>query len=115
MADIFTGQRFPSVTITIMDSQNPPQPATVDGIPIWASSDDTVLTVDAAADGMSAVISSVAPGVGRVSVTADADLGAGTQSIVGVSEDVNVTLNPTHLASTITFSFGAAEDVPAGP
>jgi hypothetical protein len=56
----------------------------VDGVPVWASSDETVVTVAPAADGMSAVASGVAPGTGRVVVTADADLGAGVTNITGI-------------------------------
>lgn len=60
-------------------------PASVDGTPEWANSDDTLATLEVAADGMSAVLKAVGPiGVGRVTVTADADLGAGTSPIVGV-------------------------------
>lgn len=105
MADINTDQRFDNVQLTINDSHG--NPASVDGVPVWASSDETVLVVAAAADGMSAVVDTVAPGTARVSVTADADLGAGTKPITGVSEDVNVTLGPSSQASVMTFTFGA--------
>lgn len=105
MADINTDQNFPSVTLTITNSAG--QPASVDGVPVWASSDATILTVAAAADGMSAVVNTVAPGVGRITVTADADLGAGVTTITGVSEDINVTLGPSHLASVMTLNLGA--------
>lgn len=105
MADINTDQNFPAVTLTITNSAG--APASVDGAPVWATSDATVLTVTAAADGMSALVSTVAAGVARVSVTADADLGAGVSTITGISEDVNVTTGPLSLASVMTFSFGA--------
>jgi hypothetical protein len=59
-------------------------PAVVDGAPVWSSSDDTVLTVTAAADGLSATaVATGKLGQAQVSVTADADLGAGTTSISG--------------------------------
>lgn len=108
MADINTDQRFDNVQLAITDSRG--NPASVDGAPVWASSDETVLTVTPAADGMSAVVDSVAPGTARISVTADADMGAGTKTITGVSEDVNVTLGPSSQASNFVFTFGAPVD-----
>ena len=105
MADINTDQNFPSVTLAITDPAG--RPAAVDGAPVWASSDATVLTVVSSADGMSAVVDTVAAGVARISVTADADLGAGVVTITGVSEDVNVTVGPSHVASTIALTLGA--------
>ena len=117
MADLNTSQEFPSVTLTITNSAG--QPASVDGVPVWATSDATVVSVDAGADGMSAVVSSVAPGVARITVTADADLGAGTITITGVSEDINVTEDPANLASVMTLNLGApaqkAQTPPPGP
>lgn len=108
MAQGFPGQRLP-YTIEIFDNEDPPQPAQVDGVPVHASSDQTVLRLEVAADGMSGVAVLVAPGVGRVSVSIDADLGAGTEAVTGVSEDVAVTLDPAKAASTIRFTFGPAE------
>lgn len=107
MADVNTDQNFPSVTLEIMDAHTPPRQAKVDGVPVWASSDETVLTVAAAADGMSAVIDTVAAGIARITVTADADLGAGTTTVTGVSEDINVTVGPLSAASSFTITLGA--------
>lgn len=90
MADITTDQNFPTAVLTITNKKTG-GPATVDGIPVWASSDETVLTAVATADGMGAVIDTVAPGTARVTVTGDADLGAGVAPITGVSEDIIVT------------------------
>lgn len=110
MADITTDQRFDNVALTITDSKG--RPASVDGIPVWASSDETVLAVTAAQDGMSAVVDTVAPGTARVTVSADADMGAGVVSITGVSEDVNVTLGTSTQASVMTLSLGTPVDKP---
>lgn len=104
MADINTDQNYPNATISFQTSSG--QPANVDGVPTWASSDETVLAVEPNADGMSALINTVAPGTARITVTADADLGQGTQTITGVSEDINVTMGPSGQASVITFSLG---------
>lgn len=95
-------------------------PAQVDGVPVWASSDETVVKVTAAADGMSAVISSVAPSPvdpasgnpvpNRITVTADADKGTGVTPIVGVTDDIIVTLDPRDQASVMTLTLGAKSD-----
>ena len=110
MADINTDQNYPNVVLAITDLKG--RPAKVDGVPVWASSDDTVLAVTPAADGMSAVVDTVAAGTARVTVSADADLGAGTTTITGVSEDVNVTIGPNSVANTMTLNLGAPADKP---
>lgn len=78
------------VALTIQPVDKKGAPAQVDGAPVWASSDATILTVTAAADGMSANVAGVAPGLARVVVTADADLGSGTTPLTGTL-DFNVT------------------------
>lgn len=84
-----TNSQQATATIQIVDKLG--QPAPVDGIPVWATSDATIVTVTPAADGMSAVVATVGPlGSAKVSVTADADLGTGVSSIFG-SLDVTVT------------------------
>lgn len=108
MANAFTNQTAHG-TLTITDSRG--NPATVDGVPVWATSDATVLTVTPAADGMSFDVNTVAPGTARLTVTADADLGSGVSTITGMSEDVVVTQNPNSLASTFNISFGPFTDV----
>lgn len=108
MADITTDQRFDNVTLSIKNARG--EDAPVDGAPVWASSDETVLSVAAAADGMSAVVNTVGPGTARISVSADADVGGGTETIHGVSEDVNVTVGPNSRASVMTLNLGAPVD-----
>lgn len=106
MADINTDQQF-NATLVITDPAGNPAP--VNGAPVWATSDATVLSVTASADGMSCVVGTVAPGTARVTVTADADVvpGGAPITITGVSEDINVTLGPSHLASQIAITLGA--------
>jgi hypothetical protein len=108
--DITTDQNLPNVTLAITNNRG--QPAPVDGVPLWASSDETIIMVTPSGDGMSAVIDTVANGTARVTVTADADLGAGTVSLTGVSEDIVVTIGPNSLASVMTLSLGAPADKP---
>lgn len=107
--DVFTLQSG-SASISIVDSKG--RPASVDGVPVWASSDETVLSVAAAADGMSATITTVGIGTARLSVTADADLGEGVSTLVGVSEDLNVTQNPNSVASSVAIAIGPLTDNP---
>jgi len=104
MATINTDQNFPAVTLAITNSAGAPAP--VDGIPVWATSDATILTVTAGPDGMTAAVATVGVGVARISVTADADLGAGTLEITGTSEDVTVTSGPLTAASIMTLTLG---------
>jgi hypothetical protein len=105
MANAFNTQQF-NVTLAITNAAG--VPATVDGVPVWATSDATIVNVTAAADGMSAVAPCVAPGTARLTVTADADLGAGIVTITGVSEDIIVTVDPANLASVVTLNLGPA-------
>lgn len=81
-------------------------PAVVDGVPVWSSSDESIVTVAAAADGLSAVVTPVGPlGAAQVKVEADADLGAGITPIItladvevvggqAVAGNVSLSLNP---------------------
>lgn len=59
--------------------------AQVDGAPVWASSDEAIVTVVAAPDGLSVeVLTTGVVGSAQVSVTADADLGAGVTALTGL-------------------------------
>jgi len=85
MAFILTADQEVSVSVEFTDNHG--NVATVDGVPVWTSSDDTVLGVLAADDGMSAVIYAQGPdGQAQVSVEADADLGAGTVTLLGLMD-----------------------------
>jgi hypothetical protein len=76
--------------VTITDEQKVPvtltpltaagHPATVDGIPVWTvkTGDATVVT---GADGLSAVLVSGTDGDSEIGIAADADLGAGIETI----------------------------------
>lgn len=57
--------------------------AKVDGLPAWSLSETALATLEIAADGMSALVSPLAPGACLVQVSADADLGEGVKAIVG--------------------------------
>lgn len=91
--------QFP-VSISIVDAKG--NPAQVEGVPVWASSDESVALVVPASDGLSAVVAAVGPlGTCQITVTADADLGEGVTNISGLldvtvvaSAAVGITLNP---------------------
>jgi hypothetical protein len=83
MALILTDEQ--KVQLSIQPVTAAGNPAAVDGVPVWSVSDATILTLDVAADGMSAWAISAGPlGTSQVSVTADADLGAGIRNISAV-------------------------------
>lgn len=59
-------------------------PAPVDGVPQWTVSDENIIDLQVAADGLSAEAITKGPlGTAQVTVTADADMGEGTRSITG--------------------------------
>lgn len=56
----------------------------VDGVPVWSVSDPTLVSIVPAADGLSCQVTPLGPlGTAVVTVTGDADLGAGVTNITG--------------------------------
>lgn len=95
------------VTLSIQPADKKGNPAPVDGVPVWLSSNTELITVVASADGLSAVATAVGPlGTATVSVTADADLGAGTTELAGTL-DITVI---SGAASTIKITAGTPTD-----
>jgi len=84
MAFILPDTKKVPLTVGFVDAAG--NPATVEGAPAWASSDEAIVTIsDVAADGLSAFAVAVGPlGTAQVSVTADADLGEGVVPVIGV-------------------------------
>ena len=77
-----TAGRAKPVNLVINDKKG--NPARVDGMPVWTSSDESVATVTPSEDGMSATILSLGTtGTAQISVTADADLGEGVREMTG--------------------------------
>lgn len=61
-------------------------PANVENV-VWGSSDPNVITITPATDGLSATAATTGTlGTVQITVTADADLGAGVEEITGVQE-----------------------------
>jgi hypothetical protein len=103
----FTLRDDQKVLLSIQPLDAKGKPDAVDGAPTWASSDETQVTVLAAADGLSATASGVAPpadptALARIVVTANADLGSGVTPITG-SLDLTITGGS---AATITITPG---------
>jgi hypothetical protein len=86
-------------TLTVTDVKG--DAAKLDGVPVWTSSDTSILTVSVSADGLSGTFQAVGPaGVATITVVGDADLSAGISALTGVLE-VTVVLADT-LATSIT-------------
>lgn len=81
-------------------------PASIDGIPVWATSDGNVAALEVAANGLSAVLLGGLVGNCQVSVSADADLGAGTKPVVALL-DVQVVAGEAAVGVIVP---GALED-----
>ena len=82
-------------------------PARVDGVPEWGVSDDKLLSLVVAEDGMSALVLAVGEiGVGQVTVTIDADMGAGVRQITGI-RDITIVGGE---AASIVMTAGAPEE-----
>jgi hypothetical protein len=90
---------------TINPTDRKGHPAQLDGVPVWASSNEAVATVVPAADGLSATVVAGVPGDCVISVTADADLGEGVVNLAGTEEIVVVP------AAAVTISLTAGEIV----
>jgi hypothetical protein len=72
---------------TIAPQDRAGNPASVDGVPTWESSDTSVITVSPTEDGLTAdVVTTGTLGTATVTVTADADLGEGVTSLTGTLE-----------------------------
>ena len=79
-----------SVTLSIHPHDAYGNTAKLDGIPAWVSSDESIITLAVADDGLSVVATSVGPvGTSAISVSADADLDTPVKLLTGsVSVDV---------------------------
>jgi len=78
------------VTLKVNPVSKAGNPAPVDGAPKWSVSDETVLTLVVAADGLSCdVVTTGKLGSSQVAVVADADLGEGVTELTATL-DVDV-------------------------
>lgn len=83
MATTLTLTDIQEVVLSIAPKDEEGNPAPLDGVPTWSSSDAAIVTVTAAADGLSATAATVGPlGTATVTVTAQGDLtGGGTDTL----------------------------------
>lgn len=87
MALVMTVTQQVDLTIQPVDAHG--NPAAVDGVPVWTSSEPDKVEVTSDLTGMFALARAVGPittSPVQVNVTADADLGSGVRSLVGVLE-----------------------------
>lgn len=104
MALILTDEQKVKLSVSFLTKAG--NAAKVDGAPVWSSSNDTVISLVVAEDGLSADAVTVGPlGSAQVSVSADADLGEGVRSIVGTL-DLEVVAAE---AATVGIAAGAPE------
>lgn len=107
--DISITQQF-SVSVAFVDKKGNPAP--VDGTPQWSTDNTDVLKVTAAPDGMSATVAAVgAIGSASITLSADADLGAGVVPLVGTLA-VNVTAGQ---AASVVLTPGPVTEQPDVP
>lgn len=82
MAFSITSSQQVTISVKFVDKKGNPAP--VDGVPQWSTDNTDVFTLTPAADGMSCVCAAVgAIGDGKITLNADADLGAGVTPIIG--------------------------------
>ena len=82
MALLLTDVQKVSASVNPVDAAG--NPGKIDGKPSWSSSDESIATVVASDDGLSAVITAAGPlGTVQIVVKADADLGEGVKEISG--------------------------------
>jgi len=93
------------VTVRYLDANG--RTVSVDGPPVWEVNDETLVAVEVAPDGLSAVVRSRGPvGSTFVTVTADAEIGDGTRELVGTFEVEVFEIG----AVSVTFEFGDVRD-----
>lgn len=95
-------------TASIAPKDRKGRPAQVDGTPSWAVSDETIIQVVPAANGMSAIVVAQGPGTANLNVNADADLGNGVEPLIGTME---VTVTPGK-ATVIEITAAQPEEQP---
>ena len=110
MATMNSSQRF---SVTVSTPRADGTEADVQNM-VWASSDETIVTVAMDAGGKTGFVNAVAASdnTARVVMTCDADLGAGVLTLTGTSEDITVTQDPATQAQSISIVFGAPEAKP---
>lgn len=105
MALILTDTQKATCTIQPLNSKGNPAP--VDGVPEWSSSNPAVASVTPSADGLSAVVTALGIGTSQVSCTADADMDEGETRAITGTLDVDVRASE---AVTLGINAGTPEE-----
>lgn len=83
VATQLTSSQQQNLSVVFTDRKGNPAP--VDGVPSWGVDNPNVLALTPSPDGLSCLVAAVGPlGNARVSIQADADLGAGVEAVAGV-------------------------------
>jgi hypothetical protein len=82
MATIIVAGEVKTATVEWKDAKG--NVARVDGEPVWTSGNDAVVSVVTGPSGV--VVTGMGLGDAQISVTADADLGAGVRSLVATAD-----------------------------
>lgn len=110
MTTITTEQKV-SYSVKVVDGRG--RPAPIDGEPIVASSDETIVTVTPpvsdGAGGWTFDAVSVLAGNARITFSADAEIGPDVNSVVG-EDDIEVTLDPRTGARMVELTAGTPVD-----
>jgi|SRR5215471_5140630 len=116
MASTFTTEQTLPFTFQVVDGRG--RPVAVDGEPVVTVSDETIATASIAAGpdtswvGELVSVSASPDGTTqRMTIQADADLGAGIQEVVGIL-DFEVTMDPRTEARTAQVTAGTPADKP---
>jgi hypothetical protein len=91
--DLKDTPQFTVLTATILDAAG--KPASLSSVPVWTSSDESIVTVVAAADGKSATVTSAALGFATVNFSVDGITATFEVSVVGgPAASVTITASP---------------------
>ncbi len=93
------------ILVTLAPTTESGNPANLDGEPTWTVTDGDA-TVEVQPGGLSAYVVSGTPGASNIGVTADADLDAGEERMIG--DGIAVTVLAAEAAS-LGFTVGAPE------
>lgn len=103
------GQFIPIELQPVTGGTNP-QPAQLDGVPVWTVQVPALGILEVAPDGRTAIFRARVPGVTDITVTGDADMSSGTRLISSVPP-LTVTVTPGE-AQNIQFLVGTPETDP---
>jgi hypothetical protein len=97
-----------TISVTPVDAKG--NPAQVDGAPVWSIVGPEVVALEVSENGLTCVVNTVGTlGTTQITVTADADIGEGIQTISGLL-DIEVV---SGMAVSLNVTAGVPEEIPA--